>query len=108
VAENQRLVRLHILRKDFGGGDEGVATVKREGEEEVLVLFPRRKSAEEFMKKAPGCAGMETYAPSSFEEISRICAEHSIGLVALYQFFGTDIDVLKVEDLPQAFTVVSQ
>jgi hypothetical protein len=82
--------------------------VKREGEEEVLALFPGEEDAEEFMRIAPGCAGMEPYAPSSFEEIPRICAEHSIGLVALYQFIGTDIDVLNVEDLPQVFTVVSE
>ena len=108
MAENQRPVQPHILRKDLGGGDEGLCTVKREGEEEVLCLFPGKEAAEEFMKEAPGCAGTEPYAPSSLEEISRICAEHSIGLVALYKFIGTDIDVLSVEKLPQAFTVVSQ
>ena len=104
MAENHRPVEPHILRL----GDEGVASVKREGEEEVLCLFPGKEAAEEFMKIAPGVAGAEPYAPSSFEEISRICAEHSIRLVALYQFIGPDIDILDVEDLPQAFTVVSQ
>ena len=107
MTEDQRPVIPHILRKDFGGGDVGVCTVKDEGVE-VLLLFPGEVAAKEFMKKAPGCAGMETYAPSSFEEISRICADKSIGLVALHKFIGTDIDVLKVESLPEAFTVVSQ
>ena len=108
MAENQRPVSPYILRKDLGGGDEGFCTVKREGEEEVLALFPGKEAAEEFMKKAPGCAGMEPYAPSSLEEISRICAEHSIGLVTLYHFIGTDIDAISVEDPPKVFTVVSE
>lgn len=62
MAESPRLVRPHILRKDFGGGNEELCTAEDE-RGEVLALFPRRKVAEEFMKISPGCASMKPYAP---------------------------------------------
>jgi hypothetical protein len=95
--DTNHTVSPHILRRPLGDDKEVVATVPSEGARAVLV-FGDSTGAESF-----GYEGFEA-VPISPEELSEVCANHGIGLVALYGILEPqDLSILSVQVIGEVF-----
>ncbi len=104
--EDTRRVDPHILRRPLEGEREAVADVTLEGTRALLV-FADGESAEEFTVRTPGTFSDCEVVPISPAEISGVCANHGLALVALYGFLDPeDLSVVSVEAVPDIFGAV--
>jgi hypothetical protein len=93
----------HILRRPLKGKREAVADVTVEGTRALLV-FADGEAAGEFMDRTPGTLADSEAVPVSPAEISGVCANHGLALVALYGFPDPgDLSVMSVEAVPWIF-----
>ncbi len=99
--DTNHTVSPHILRRPLGDDKEVVATVPSEGARALLV-FGDSTGAESFGVDV-GYEGFEAVSVSP-EEISEVCANHGIGLVALYEILEPqDLSVLPVQVIEDIF-----
>ncbi len=97
---------LHILRRPLEGEREAVADVTVEGARALLV-FADGEDAGEFMDRTPGTLSDSEAVPVSSAEISGVCANHDLALVALYGFIDPgDLSVISVEAVPEILGAV--
>lgn len=99
--DTNHTVSPHILRYPLGDDKGVVATVPYDGARAVLV-FGDYTGAESFGVRG-GYEGFEA-VPVSLEDISEVCANHGIGLVALYEILEPqDLSVLPVQVIEDIF-----
>jgi hypothetical protein len=98
--EDTYRVQPHILRRILDDEREEVVEISVDGPR-ALLLFPSRPDASTFNKRMR--AGVEPTSVSP-AEISEVCANHSLALVALYGFQEPEhVDVVSVEVLEDLF-----
>jgi hypothetical protein len=98
--EDTYRVQPHILRRVLDDEREEVAEISLDGSRALLV-FANRPEASTFETRMR--AGVEPTAVSP-EEISEVCVNHGLALVALYGFQEPEhVDVVSVEVLEDLF-----